>query len=177
MSPGYVKINRRILQPLMSQQQLDRAQVRSGLQHVRSETVPQRVRANALTKPGAERCFVAGIPHDLIGERTLWLNRFNPAGEEIRTRLVLAPSPILSQSFKQLRRERQIAVTRAFPLMHMNQHQRAIYVGDLQVHGFGSPQSGCIQQHQQGAVSQVQTASMSWTTSSWLSTTGSFLGA
>jgi hypothetical protein len=35
----------------------------------------------------------------------------------------------------------------------MDQHQRRVDITDLQVHGLGSPQSGCIEQHQDGAVS------------------------
>ena len=99
---------------------------------------------------------MAGIPHDLIGERPLWPNRFHTAREQIRARLVFAPSPILAQSFEQLRRQRQIAVARALPLMHMDQHERRIDVAYLQPRRFGAPQSGRIEQHQHRAVPQVQ---------------------
>jgi hypothetical protein len=101
---------------------------------------------------------MAGIPHDLIGEGTRWLNRFHAAGEQIRTRLVLTPPPILAQSLEQLRRERQIAVARALSLMHMDQHERRIDVANLQVDGFGSPQSGRIKQHQHCAVPHIQSS-------------------
>jgi len=45
---------------------------------------------------GSQRCFMAGIPHDFIGEGALWLNRFHAAREQIRTRFVLTPPPILA---------------------------------------------------------------------------------
>jgi hypothetical protein len=101
---------------------------------------------------------VAGIPHDLIGEGTLGLNRFYAAWEKIRTRLVLTPPPILAQSLEQLRREGQVAIARTLPLMHMDQHERRIDVANLQVDGFGSPQPGRIKQHQDRAVPQVQSS-------------------
>ena len=68
MSARDMQINRRIFEALMPEQYLDCAQVRSGLQHVRCEAMAQRVRANPFREPCAERCFVTGIPHDLIGE-------------------------------------------------------------------------------------------------------------
>src|SRR5947209_20028208 len=100
--------------------------------------MPQGVRADPLREACPERCFVAGIPHDLIGEGTLWLNRFHAAREQIRTRLVLTPAPVLTQSLEQLRREWQVAVARTLPLMHMDQHERGIDVADLQMDGLGS---------------------------------------
>jgi hypothetical protein len=101
---------------------------------------------------------MAGIPHDLIGEGTLWLNRFYAAREQIGMGLVLTPPPILAQSLEQLRRKWQIAVARALSLMHMDQHERRIDIANLQVDGFGSPQAGRIKQHQHRTVPQVQSS-------------------
>jgi len=42
--------------------------------------------------------------------------------------------------------------------MHMDQHERRIDVANLQVDGFGSPQSGRIKQDQDRTVPQVQSS-------------------
>ena len=42
--------------------------------------------------------------------------------------------------------------------MHMDQHERRIDIANLHVDGFGSPQSGRIEQHQDRAVPQVQSS-------------------
>jgi len=50
---GYMQINRCIFETLISQQELDRVQVRAGLQHVRRKAVPQGVRSDPLREPGS----------------------------------------------------------------------------------------------------------------------------
>jgi hypothetical protein len=61
------------------------------------------------------------------------------AREQVNTRLTLAGLPILAQCFKQFRRERQVAISRALPLMHVDQHERSVDVADLQPHRLGAP--------------------------------------
>ena len=48
MTPGQVQIDRGVGELGMSQQNLDRTQIGAGLQHVSSETVPERVRRHML---------------------------------------------------------------------------------------------------------------------------------
>src|SRR5438270_10971801 len=86
----------------------------------------QCVWANPLSKPGAQRRFVASMPDHLFGDGTLRANRLNPAWEQINARLVLAPAPVLAQTFKQPLREGQVAIARTLALMYMDQHERGI---------------------------------------------------
>src|SRR5271167_1278211 len=85
-----------------------------------------------LVNPARKCSFMAGVPHDFIGDGALWLNRLNPAGKQVNAWLVPASTPILSQGLEQLRGERQIAVARSLPLMHVNDHQGGVDIADLQ---------------------------------------------
>src|SRR2546421_7803331 len=109
-----------ILQPLMPEQQLNGAKIRSGLKHVRRKTMAQCMRSDPFSKSGTQCSFVARVPNDLIRDGTFGLDRLKPAREQVDTRLKLACPPILTQSFKQLLCQGQIAIARSFPLMHMN---------------------------------------------------------
>jgi len=67
----------------------------------------------------------------------------------------LHPTPVLTQSLQQLRRQQHVAVTSALALAHMNDHPLAVDIGDLEMAHLGPAQTRCIQHHQHGAMHQV----------------------
>jgi len=61
-----MKIDRRLFQIMMSQQQLYGAQVSAVFQQVGSETVPQGVRMDPILQAGVLCRLVAGMPDGLV---------------------------------------------------------------------------------------------------------------
>ena len=137
----------------MSEKHLDGAQIGAGFQHVRGETVPQRMRRYVLLDAGLLGGLATACPDDLLGDGHISPPVLHRAWEQIG--LGLHPAPVLAQSLQKLRGQQNIAIAAALALMDMNDHAFAVDVGDLQVTQLGPAQPGCIQRHQHGAMHQV----------------------
>ena len=68
---GQMQIPRRYLQIFMTKQKLDGAQVGSGFKQMRCPAVANQVGRDSLANAGPPGRFVAGAPHDLVGDRLL----------------------------------------------------------------------------------------------------------
>src|SRR5919106_5954298 len=114
----------------MPEQQLNRAQVRTGLEQMRGVRMPQDVRRDPLLKMSAGRRRLTSIPHHL------WRDRFirAPAGDRAwkQPRLWLHPPPVRAQRVQQGRTERDIAVAPALAALDVNEHRTAVDVLHLQ---------------------------------------------
>src|SRR5271170_8483638 len=66
MTPGQVQVDRGVGELGMTQQNLDRAQIGAGFEHVSSETVPERVRRHMLAHPSMLRGLGHGSPNNLL---------------------------------------------------------------------------------------------------------------
>src|SRR5262245_8644546 len=95
------------------------------------------------------------MPYSLIGDRPLLICLLESRGEQVDLRLHFAGSPVRPQGIEQLWRERQFPITRIFPRMDVDDHSLAVDVGDLQLRGFGSPETGSVQKQQNGSVANV----------------------
>src|SRR5260370_350301 len=69
MTPGQMQIHRRIGELGMPEQKLNGAEIGTGLQHVRGETMSKCVRRDALGDAGTLRCRCDSGPGDLIRDR------------------------------------------------------------------------------------------------------------
>ena len=68
MTLGEMKIDSRLFEILMSQEQLNGAQVSAVFEQVGSEAVAQGVGMYAMFEAGVESSLLAGIPHCLRGD-------------------------------------------------------------------------------------------------------------
>ena len=71
MAPGKVQVDDGIGNVAMPEQDLDGTQIGAGLQHVRRETVAQRVRSDVLLDPCPFSGFNNGVPYHLGRDRHL----------------------------------------------------------------------------------------------------------
>ena len=94
MPARQVKIDCCLLQTLVSEQQLNRAQVGARLQHVRCKAVSKGVRPETFRDAGAKRRFVTGIPNRFIGDWLFFRGRFPVTGKQVYTRLDFALAPV-----------------------------------------------------------------------------------
>src|ERR1035438_4437973 len=126
----------------MSEKYLDGAQIGACFEHMRGETVPERVRRYMLLDTGLLGCVSDSVPDDLFGNGHISPPIVHHAWEQIS--LGLHPAPVLSQSLQKLGSQQNIAIAAALALMDMNDHALTVDVGDLQVAQLGSSQPGCI---------------------------------
>ena len=66
-----VEVDARLLEVMMSKQQLDGPQIGATLQQVRGEAVAERVRMKLLANTGALGGLTAGAPDDFAGNRSV----------------------------------------------------------------------------------------------------------
>jgi hypothetical protein len=153
MAPGQVQVDGGVGEFGMTEQNLDRAQIGTGFQHVSGETVPERVRRHMLTDPSKFRGLRHGLPDNLLCDGHVGPPVVDGAGEQICLRL--HPAPILAQGVQQLRGQQDVAVTATLALANMNDHALAIDIADLEMAWFSASQAGRIQHHQHGAMREV----------------------
>ncbi len=148
----------------------------AGFQHMRGETCRSVCGDTCFLMPA---CLAASA----IAAQTIFFSDghisppiCSPYWEQVGLRL--HPAPVLAQSVQKLGGQQNIAIAAALALMDMNDHARAVDVGDLQMtptrlfaalsHTASSASLRCI---------KLRAESISRATSSGLSTMGSFLGA
>src|SRR5215831_1403867 len=95
------------------------------------------------------------MPHHFVCDRPLLICFLESRGEQVDLRLHFASLPVRPQRVQQLRREWQFPIARVLTLMNVDDHALAVDIGDLQLRGFGSPQTGSVQKQQDRAVSNV----------------------
>src|ERR1035438_538954 len=137
----------------MSEKYLDGAQIGACFEHMRGETVPERVRRYVLLDTGLLGCVGHSVPDDLFGNGHISPPIVQHTWKQVG--LGFHPAPVLSQSVQKLGGQQNIAIAAALALMDMNYHAFAVDVGDLQVTQLGSSQPGRIQRHQHRAMHQV----------------------
>src|ERR1017187_2799714 len=148
-----VQVDCGVLKLGMSEKYLDGAQIGPCFEHMRGETVPERVRRYVLLNTGLLGCVGDSIPDDLLRDGHICPPVLHCAWKQ--KGLWLHPAPILAQGLQQLRGQHDVTVSAALALADMNDHPFAVDVGDLQATQLGSSQPGCIQRHQHGAMHQV----------------------
>ena len=165
VASGQVQVDGGVSELGMSEKNLDGAQVGAGFQHVRCETMSQRMRRYVLGDAGTLGGLVHSLPDDLLRNGHISPPALHRTWEQIG--LGLHPAPVLAQGLQQLRGQQHVAIAAALALTDMNDHALAVDVGDLEVAQLGPAQPGCIQHHQHGAMHQVLAESISRATSCW----------
>jgi hypothetical protein len=153
MPAGQVEIDDRVGDVPMAEQNLNGPQIGAGLQHVRRETVAQRVRRDVLLDASSCPCLDDRILDHLRGDGLIGAPAVHRTGEQIGLRF--HPPPIPSQGLEQLGAEKDIAVSRSLALTDADDHALTVNVCDLQMAQLRAAQSGRIQSHQHGAVHEV----------------------
>ena len=92
-----MKVDGRLFQIVVTEQQLDGAQVRTRFEQMRGKTMPQRVRMNTLVETRAYGRLVAGVP-DHLGSNRIGARMPTITGEE--PGLGLQSAPVLAQGFQ-----------------------------------------------------------------------------
>src|SRR5271165_3867279 len=136
---------------MMSQEQLNGAQVSTVFEQVGSETVAQGVGMDSILQASASGGLAAGVIDGLGGDRMIRPMVTAP-GEQPLRRFALQPAPIVAQSFQQDGTEHDISVLTAFPAADVDNHASAVDIGDLQASQLGAPNPGAIEGHQHNAM-------------------------
>ena len=142
---GQVKIDRGLFEIAVPEEQLDGAQVCTGLEQVRGETVSQDVRVDSLFNARAFRRFTASVPGYLRRDRVFGCVVYS-AGEEPFRGFVSAP--VFAQSFEQLRAEHDLSILAAFARPDADDHPLTVDVAYLETGEFGAANAGRIQGHE-----------------------------
>lgn len=106
----------------VAQQRLEHHQVGAGLQQMRGEGVPQRVRRAPAAQPGLFAGLAEHLPHRVRTD----VSRGGPAREEPTLRTV--QPPVATQHLQQPLRQERIALLTAFALLHADYLPRRIDV-------------------------------------------------
>src|SRR5271163_19883 len=136
----------------MSKQHLDRAQIGTGLQQMRRETMTQGMWMNLLMlQTSAECSLLAGSPEHLGGYR-MACRVPAVAGEQPVRGFVPEPAPVDTECLQQCRAQHHVAVLASLAAPDVDDHPLTVDVGDLQVGDLRASSAGGIQRHQQDAV-------------------------
>ena len=88
---GEVQIDGVVFPVGVPHQKPDGPQLRSRLHPVRGEAVPQGVRSDPFLDARPSGRLLAGVPNDLVGDRSFHTAMFPAAGEQIDLRSLPAP--------------------------------------------------------------------------------------
>lgn len=91
-----MKIDRSLFQTLMSEKQLNCAQVGACFEHVCGEAMPQRVRTQAFVDAGTKRGLVTRILDGFVGDGLLFAGSLPVAGKQVHARLSFAEAPVMA---------------------------------------------------------------------------------
>ena len=131
----------------VSEQDLDGAQVGSGVQQMGGAGVAQTVWGQTFVIPAGwaawRQASQTMLAEGGVGAFT---------GKQIGVRL--SPAPVEAQGFQQFGTEWNIAIAAALPV-NADHHALTIEVTDLEMAKFGPSHGGGIQGHEQGAVIEV----------------------
>ena len=148
---GEMQVASRLFQIVMAQQDLNGAQVRTGLEEMRRKTVPQRVRMNIFLEAGALGGLLASLPNGfgidgVIGAMVVM------ARKEPDSWFSAQALPVLTKFLQQFRTEHHVAVFASLATLDVKHHALAIDVADFQVGQFRAPYSGGVERQQQSAM-------------------------
>jgi hypothetical protein len=127
----------------MAEQQLDAAQIGTGIQEMRCERVAQHVRAQ---RPPDTQLLAQLLADDTNGVRLQRLSRSLPLKEPV---LGLAPAPVHAQDLQQLRRQHDLARKLPLAFADMNDHPLAVDVGHLQIQRLLTAETRAVVQGEQ----------------------------
>src|SRR5271157_4728824 len=136
---------------MMSQEQLNGAQVSTVFEQVGSETVAQGVGMDSILQASASGGLAAGVI-DGLGSDGMIRRMVAAPGEQPLRRFALQPVPVVAQSFQQDGTEHDISVLTAFPAANVDDHASAVDIGNLQAGQLGAPCPGAIERHQYDAM-------------------------
>src|SRR5271165_2244370 len=136
---------------MMSQEQLNSAQVSPVFEQVGSETVAQGVGMDSILQASASGGLAAGVI-DGPGSDRMIRRMVTAPGEQPVCGFAFQPAPVLAQSFQQDGTEHDISVLTAFPAADVDDHASAVDIGDLQASQLGAPYPGAIEGHQYDAM-------------------------
>jgi hypothetical protein len=137
----------------MTEQDLDRAQVCSGLQQVGRPTMAQGVRRYMLLDTRIARGFFTGVPDGLIRDGAVGTPITWVAGKKVGARLL--PAPVLAQRLQQSRAEWEITTAATLAAFHADHHALAVDVAHLEQRYFCAPHARAIERHKQSALHEV----------------------
>ena len=132
------------------------------------------MRAELLVEASPGGCRPAEVPHRLVGDGLLDAGCAPLGGEQIDAGL--PPAPVLAQGFEQLRRQGNIAITRALAPVDVDDHALTVDVAHLEQRRFGAAHAGGVERIRSMRCMRFGAASISRVTSSWLSTVGNVRG-
>jgi hypothetical protein len=112
--------------------------------------------ANPLLDSGALRGFAADVPDRVIGDWLLYPAMPFRAGKQIV--LGPLPSPVLTQSFEQLRCHGHITISGAFALTNMDNHPFAVHVAHLEKGCLSAANARSVENHEDSAMHQVRSS-------------------
>ncbi len=115
MPLGQMQIDRRVIETGVSEEQLDRVQVGSGFQQVSRKGMSQCMRSDILLDARPTRSSFNGVIDRLGGKMRAFRSPVGLAWEEILAGFL--PAPVFSQRLEQLRAERDVSVSAAFPCL------------------------------------------------------------
>src|ERR1017187_5036262 len=119
-----MEIHNGMFQLGMSQQDLNRAQVRTCLVQVGSPTVAQSVRRDVFGDAGSLGGFATGVPRDFVADGDVRAPVVYRTGEQVG--LGLHPAPVFPQGFQQFGAERHVAIAVALACPNVNQLALAV---------------------------------------------------
>src|SRR5882672_10483710 len=109
--------------------------------------------ANVFPDTRSSSCFSASLPEHFGCNRLIRSPVVYRARKQIR--LGAHPAPVLAQSLQQFRTEWHISITVPLAMPDMDEHARAVDVGNLEVAQFRPAHSSGVQRHQHGAMEQI----------------------
>src|SRR5438309_4723050 len=153
---GETGVERRRVELLVSEQNLDDADIGLLLQEVGGKTVPQRMNADALGDAGAPRCQ-ANDPMQLARTRMLPAVAGKQPGLTGRHPALLARNaPPFMQYLEQDGRENDVPILLALALLDPDEPPVTIDIGELERYDLRGAQAGGISQAQDRAVLDVR---------------------
>jgi hypothetical protein len=145
---GEMQVDQSVFQTGVCEQDLDGAQVGSGVPQMGGAGVAQTVWGQAFADTGKLGCLATSQPDDVGGDGGV--GAFT--GKQIG--VGLSPAPVEGQGFQQFGSEWNIAIAAALPV-NADHHALTIEVTDLERAKFGPWHGGGIQGHEQGAVIEI----------------------
>src|ERR1700690_3607730 len=146
-----MEIDRGLFQIVMSQEQLNGAQISSVFQQVSSKTVAQRVGMNPVLKARPLGSTLARIPHRSGSDGTMG-GVPGPARKQPFRGFALQATPVVAQGFEQPGTEHDISVLTPLPAADVDHHPSAVDIGNLQASQLSAPCSRAVESHQYHAM-------------------------
>jgi hypothetical protein len=128
---GEMEIQHRVPDLDVTEQQLNRPEVRATLEQVRGLRMAQKMRRAAFAEPGATGRDDTGVPEDLGRDGLVGAPAVDSSGKQPRLRP--HPPVIDAQRGEQRRAERHLSIASPLAALDVNQHPSAVDVGDSQL--------------------------------------------